>query len=243
VAGEIARLIGLLDDDSTEIAEDTKAELISIGGEVVQPLVAAIGSLDRYGQLSAIEVFEHFGDAAAGPALIDLLGSEHETVREWSAWAIGELGIREAALMLLAAYRRQRASGDGPDRTEAVAIRHALTVLGARQEVLPPLTASLRTRAGSLKRTWPSARLVDVVNDLADHDQAVLYFQLLGGHRRGHVLERPRAAQPAARFRPAMAADRRGGSGVRVDRGVVGCAAAESFRDRGMDRSCGRVNA
>jgi len=53
-----------------------------------------------------------------------------------------------------------------------------LTVLGARQEVLPPLTASLRAPAGSLKRTWPSARLVDVVNDLADHDQAVLYFQL-----------------------------------------------------------------
>jgi len=115
VAGEIARLIGLLDDDSTEIAEDAKAELISIGGEVVQPLVAAVGSLDRYGQLSAIEAFEHFGDAAAGPALIDLLGSEHETVREWSAWAIGELGIREAALMLRAAYRRQRASGAGPD--------------------------------------------------------------------------------------------------------------------------------
>jgi HEAT repeat protein len=63
---------------------------------VVQPLSAAVASLDRYGQLSAIEVFEHFGDAAAGPALINLLGSEHETVREWSAWAVAELGLREA---------------------------------------------------------------------------------------------------------------------------------------------------
>jgi len=178
VAGEIARLIGLLDDDSTEIAEDAKAELISIGGEVVQPLAAAVGSLDRYGQLSAIEVFEHLGDATAGPALIGLLGSEHETVREWSAWAIAELGVREAVPLLQAAYRRQRVSGDGPDGTEAVAIRHALTVLGARQEVLPLLTASLRTTAGSIERAWPSARLVDVINDLADHDQAVLYFQL-----------------------------------------------------------------
>jgi hypothetical protein len=42
-------------------------------------------SLARFGQLSATEVFEHFGDAAAGPELIQLLGSEHETVREWSA--------------------------------------------------------------------------------------------------------------------------------------------------------------
>jgi hypothetical protein len=59
-----------------------------------------------------------------------------------------------------------------------VAIRHTLTVLGARQEVLSPLTASLRTTAGSMQRVWPAARLVDVVDDLADHDQAVLYFQL-----------------------------------------------------------------
>jgi hypothetical protein len=64
VAGEIARPIELLDDDSTEVAEDAKAELISMGVEVVQPLAAAVTSLERYGQLSAIEVFEHFGDAA-----------------------------------------------------------------------------------------------------------------------------------------------------------------------------------
>ena len=51
-----------------------------------------MGSLAPYGQLSAIEVFEHLGDAAAGPALIDLLGSEHETVQEWSARAVAELG-------------------------------------------------------------------------------------------------------------------------------------------------------
>ncbi|WP_245602088.1 HEAT repeat domain-containing protein [Hamadaea tsunoensis] len=178
VADEIARLIRLLDDDSTEIAEDAKAELISIGGEAIQPLAAAVGSLDRYGQLSAIEVFEHLGDATAGPALTGLLRSEHRTVREWSAWAIAELGVREAVPMLWEAYRRQRVSGDGPDWTEAVGIRRALTVLGARQEVVPPLTSSLRTTAGGIQRAWPSARLVDVVNDLADRDQAVLYFML-----------------------------------------------------------------
>jgi HEAT repeat protein len=115
VTERIDRLIGLLDDDSTEVAEEAKAGLISLGIEVVQPLAAAVGSLGRYGQLSAIEVFEHFAVAAAGPVLIDLLGSEHETVREWSAWAIAGLGVREAVPAMRAAYRRQRASGDGPD--------------------------------------------------------------------------------------------------------------------------------
>jgi len=43
---------------------------------------------------------------------------------------------------------------------------------------MPPLAASLVGPAGSLDRAWPSARLTDVINDLADHDQAVLYFKL-----------------------------------------------------------------
>ncbi len=188
VSGDIARLIGLLDDDSTEIAEDAKDELISIGAAVILPLAAAVGSLDTFGQLSAIEVFEHLGDAAAGPALISLLDNNaHETVREWAAWALGELGVREAVPSLQAAYRRQRDSDGHLDWSEAATIRRVLTVLGARQEIMPPLTASLRTTTGTIERAWPSTRLVDVVNDLADHDQAVLYFQLWEVTDRGTV--------------------------------------------------------
>ncbi len=176
--GEIARLIGLLDDDSTEVAEDAKAELISMGGEVVEPLAAAVLSLERFGQLSAIEVFEHFGDPGAGPVLIDLLSSEHDTVREWSAWTIAQLGVREAVPALQAAYQRLRITEGRWDDSEAVAMRRVLAVLGARVEVMPPLTASLRAPAGSLDHAWPAGRLEEVINELADHRQAVLYFML-----------------------------------------------------------------
>jgi HEAT repeat protein len=88
---------------------------MSMGVEVVEPLAAAVPSLGRYGQLSALEVFEDLGDAGAGPVLTDLLGSEHETVRDWSAWAIAQLGVREAAPALQAAYRRIRIRGVRPD--------------------------------------------------------------------------------------------------------------------------------
>lgn len=44
---------------------------------------------------------------------------------------------------------------------------HALTD-DLEAEVLPPLTASLRTPAGSLERAWPAARLEDLINELAD---------------------------------------------------------------------------
>jgi hypothetical protein len=175
---EVARLIGLLDDDSTEVAEEAKAGLMSLGPEVVQPLAAAVESLQSYGQLSAIEVFEHFGDDAAGPVLIRLLDIGSETVRDWSAWAVAKLGVREAVPALRAAYGRQRARGGALDDSEAVALRYALTMLGARHVVMPPLTASLRIPVDLLDWAWPSARLADVINDLADHHQVVLHFQL-----------------------------------------------------------------
>ncbi|MER5263499.1 HEAT repeat domain-containing protein [Actinosynnema sp. NPDC002837] len=178
VTDEITRLIGLLNDDSIEVVRNAEAELISMGGEVVRPLADAVGSLDAYGQLCAIEVFDHFGDPAAGPALIGLLGSEDEAVRRWSTWSVGELRLREAVPALSAARERLRAEGGPPDGGEAVEVRRALTRLGARREVWPPLTASLRTRARDLPRAWPSDRLAEVVDDLADHDQAVLGFRL-----------------------------------------------------------------
>jgi hypothetical protein len=46
-------------------------------------------------------------------------------VREWAACTGGELGLREAVLMLRVAYQRQRAFGGGADWTEAVEIRRA----------------------------------------------------------------------------------------------------------------------
>ena len=82
VDSEIARLIGLLDAPSTDVAEAAKAELMTIGVEAIEQLVAAVPSLDRFGQLSAIEVFEHFRDQRAAPVLVQLLKSEHDTVRE-----------------------------------------------------------------------------------------------------------------------------------------------------------------
>jgi HEAT repeat protein len=87
--------------------------------------------VERFGQLSAIEAFEHLGGAAAGPVLIDLLSSEHDTVREWSALAIEQLGVRDAVPALQAAYQRLRVSDGRLDDSEAVAIRRVLTQLGA----------------------------------------------------------------------------------------------------------------
>ncbi|MFE9747386.1 HEAT repeat domain-containing protein [Saccharothrix saharensis] len=200
---EIDRLIRLLDDDSTDVCEDAKFTLMSIGPEVVEPLAAAVGSLHPVAQLCAIEVFDHFDAAAAVPALIGLLGSPDRTVRIWSMESVAALGAHEALPALRAAHRRLRAAGEPPDSGEAVGLRLALTALGARQEVLPPLTASLRTTAGDRGPSWPSERLADVVHDLADHDQAVLGFTLwLVFRGRGTLIGHERLGRPLDVDRP-----------------------------------------
>lgn len=174
----IGRLITLLDDNATEIADHAKAGLMCIGGPAVPPLVAAVPRLHRYGKLAAIEILTQLKDRRATDALIRLLADEDSTVREWSAIALAELRIRAAVPALRSAYDKLRALGAGPEGTEAVALRSALTSLGGRREVLPALSRSLRHTSGRLDQLWPSERLADVVEDLAAHRQAVLFFAL-----------------------------------------------------------------
>ena len=49
--------------------------------------------------------------------------------------------------------------GDPADFSEAVGIRCALTALGARSPVVPPLTASLVAPVAGLEQAWPVSRL------------------------------------------------------------------------------------
>ncbi len=175
---EIERLIRDLDSPSDDTAEEAQASLIKLGRDVVEPLAAAVPAMNRLGKLCAIEVFRELKDTRAGPVLIALLASEFDTVRDWAAAALGELGIDDAIQPLMEAYNATKQRGTPPDWTEPESIRIALTALGARKPVVPPLTASLATRTRYGFGAWPSARLADVLEDLATHKQVVAYFQL-----------------------------------------------------------------
>lgn len=161
-------------------AEEAQASLSHLARDVdvVAPLLAALPGLGRYGQLCAIEVLDDLGDTRAVEPLTSLLATEDVTVREWAAGALGGLGQVEAVPALNRAYRASRARQDPPEWTEPVALRRALTELGARHPVVPPLTASLRRPVPPLTWVWPAARLGDVLDELAAHGQAILYFQL-----------------------------------------------------------------
>lgn len=67
--------------------------------------------------------------------------------------------------------------GLAADWSEPEGIRWALTELGARTPVVPPLTACLRATAADNAPGWPSARFTEIINDLADHAQVILYSQ------------------------------------------------------------------
>lgn len=177
---EIERLVRQLDAPSTDDAMDAQAELTHRGREidVIAPLLQILPTLGRYGQLCAIEIIEELDDARAGQPLMALLTSEHDTVREWAALALAQLHIADAAPALWAAYQACKDRRDQPDWSEPAGIRSALTELGARHPVVPPLTASLQLTTPYGHKAWPSTQLTQVLDDLAAHDQATLYFQL-----------------------------------------------------------------
>ncbi|MGW1867817.1 HEAT repeat domain-containing protein [Streptomyces mauvecolor] len=172
----IERLVQQLDGESGE-SYDARAELIHIGSAATPAILDALPSLGGFGQLTAIEVFEEVADPRCGPALITLLDSDNPTVRQWAATALASLEIEDAVEPLCRAYRACLERQTPPDESEPVAIRWALTDLGARSPVVPSLTARLQAGTGPDSPGWPSAHFAAIIDDLADHSQLVLYSQ------------------------------------------------------------------
>ncbi|MFE9169451.1 HEAT repeat domain-containing protein [Streptomyces kebangsaanensis] len=176
MTSRIARLVQQLDGGADE-SYDARAELIWIGSAAIPAVMDGLPTLGGFGRLTAIEVFEEVGDPRCGPALIGLLDSDDPTVREWAATALASLEIDGAVEPLRRAYHACLERRTPPDWTEPSGIRWALTELGARTPVVPPLTARLRATTGDNAPGWPSAHFSEVINDLADHAQLILYSQ------------------------------------------------------------------
>ncbi|MFI1657621.1 HEAT repeat domain-containing protein [Streptomyces sp. NPDC020472] len=176
MTSHIETLVQQLDGKADE-SYDARAELIWIGADAIPAVINGLPSLGGFGQLTAIEVFEEVGDPRCGPALIGLLDSDNPTVREWAAMALASLKIDGAIEPLRRAYRACLERATPPDWTESVGIRWALTELGARAPVVPPLTAHLRATAEDDAPGWPSAHFAEIINDLADHAQVILCSQ------------------------------------------------------------------
>ncbi|MFD5637561.1 HEAT repeat domain-containing protein [Streptomyces sp. NPDC127077] len=175
MTSRLDRLVQQLDDASDDLSYDARAELIGIGSDAIPAIIEGFPSLDGFGQLTAIEVFEEVGDPLCGPALIGLLNSDNTTVREWAASALATLRIDGATVPLRRAHRACLQAATPPDWSEPVRIRWALAELGARTPVVPPLTARLRATVSADAPGWPSAHFAEVIDDLANHAQVILY--------------------------------------------------------------------
>ncbi|MFB6579030.1 MULTISPECIES: HEAT repeat domain-containing protein [unclassified Streptomyces] len=170
----IEALVQRLDGDD-DASYGARARLIGIGRDATLPITDGLPALGRFGRLTAIEVFEAVADPRCGPTLIALLDDDEPTVREWAAIALANLEIDDAVEPLRRAYRACLERATPPDWTEPVGIRWALTELGARTPVVPPLTARLRATPADDGPGWPSAHFTALINDLADHAQVILY--------------------------------------------------------------------
>ncbi|MFB8140705.1 hypothetical protein [Streptomyces parvus] len=91
--------------------------------------------------------------------------------------ALASLKIDGAVEPVRRAYRACLERATPPDWSEPESIRWALTELGARTPVVPPLTARLRPITAGNAPGWPSAHFTEIINDLAEHAQVNLYSQ------------------------------------------------------------------
>lgn len=175
--GRLSTLLAELDSPQAGVAEDAQAELTALGLNAAPQLVEALATLTPFGKLCAIEILEAWSYAAAAPALTELLADESSTVRQWAAAALGQLGCIEAVPELQRLHSRLRAEDVPPDWIEPVAVRRALRDLGARQQVVPPaLARSVEHREHG--DVWPAAIIGQLLDQLAEHGQVILGFQL-----------------------------------------------------------------
>ena len=184
-------LVNALDDKDTITAEEARFEIREdFGVSALEPLLAAAPGFSRVGQLCAIDIFERIGDPRAGAVLIPWLASEYDTVRDRAAGALGTLGVADAVPALLAAWQASKDRQTPPDWTEPVSIRQALTELGARRPVLPPVAAKLARLDNGPRPCWRPEDLEALLTDLADAGQVVLSFGYLQRRWNGklHVL-------------------------------------------------------
>jgi hypothetical protein len=185
----ISKLIQVLDGPSQTAADEAHEELSEHASVAVPILRKKLASMTPAGQREAIELIEEAGDHDSCDELVVLLGSDDDMVVYASAQALGTLGCKGAVTALRDAYAHALGKGTPPGWAAPVAIRGALTQLGARTPVVPSRTAELRTSIEPFVAwpepfvdAWPSEQLVDVIRDLAAHGQVLLYFQVWKSH-------------------------------------------------------------
>ena len=171
VVTDLVQALDRRDGDGDEAAES----LVKLGPEALSALTGALAGLSTFGKLGAIDVMVRWEDRAACEALTDLLDDDNETVREWAAGAVGAIGCIGAVPALEGLRQRQLRDGVPPRFTGPVAVRHALTQLGARDPVLPAEVQELSVQARNLGTVWPLNVVATAIEVLARHDQAVLY--------------------------------------------------------------------
>ena len=173
-AGDVATLVEAL-NAPTVVCCEAEAMLKAIGPDAVPALLDALPRLSATALLHALDVFAEVADPRTYDAVIGLLGHDDDRVRQWAAYAVADFGLRDAVPALRRAWQAAKEAGTPLGWSEPAALRGALTLLGAREPVVPPRVRALTQPAHVADVVViPIADLRTVVDELAAHGQAVL---------------------------------------------------------------------
>lgn len=182
---QLSKLVAALCVEST--AQDAQYSLQDHYGVAAVPSVLEVlSALSDFPRRCAIEFIqscpldalrERAGSSVVA-AMIPLLKSGDDVTRSWTAETLGWLGDPVAIPALVEAREAAHRDRVPLDSSEQVSLRWALTCLGARTQVVPPLTAALMQRNATFEQCWPADVCERVVEDLAAADQVILYVSL-----------------------------------------------------------------
>ncbi len=171
----------------SDVAQDAQHWLVrKYGAAAIPHALRLMPQLNVFSKRCAAELIQQcrredvraIRDPTVGEALIPFLEDDDPVVREWVADALGWLDERAAAPAIERARERAAKAGVELDWTEAVGYRRALTELGARRPVVPPLVKERMQVELTGWQCWSCIDLAEVVEALTDAEQVVLYFQV-----------------------------------------------------------------
>ena len=171
----------------SDVAQDAQDWLVrKYGAAAIPQVLSLMPQLNVFSKRCAVELIQHCRreevqailDPPVGEALIPFLEDDDPVVREWVADALGWLRERAAVPAIERARERAAKAGVELDWTEAMSYRRALSDLGARQPVEPPLVEKRKLVEPNGWECWPCLDLDKSIEALADAEQAVLFFQV-----------------------------------------------------------------
>ncbi|MCB9450691.1 MAG: HEAT repeat domain-containing protein [Anaerolineaceae bacterium] len=168
---DMQRLIEQITSNDTKIRDQARAELVSMGSQAVEPLIAALDSPSDWQRKSIVTLLQQIKDPRVPPALLKMLNDTDPYVRGFAAVALAEHGAQDAIPAIQQMVETER------EAFGRMYLLQALDKLGQREWVLQYTTHIMRDDTFSNPDRQAAIQMLVRFNDPGTADLLLEAFQ------------------------------------------------------------------